>query len=474
MLHRAHVLPLAATLAAAVPATAPAAAPSCPRGGFAVGAAAVDVTPRPPAGRTLGEVRLGGYGFGAVRPATWVRDRLYARAVVVRCARGDRRRAVAFAAIDNQGMQVAYRTGPYGLLDIRRRAGRATGIPAGAIVAATIHSHAGPDLIGAWGFVPRWYLAQVRDGAVAAIRRAARTARPALLSAGSADGRALLHTQFDDPSIGSLDDPDAAVRVLRATDARGRGIATLVAFAAHATVMGARNTGASPDWPGALASRLERDRRRWGTVAVFQGTIGKTQPTVPDPPAAIAARPTMRRPADPLDADGWKLRAYSASVAARVAAADRAAQPIVDRHLGARTTVLRSAVTNRVLLGLVASGTVPRAGAPWVQGDRVATPLASVRIGDVLVSGSPGESYPAVANRLIRRVRARQHLLLGLADDQLGYHIAPASQYAVAEREAALRGNDNTLFNISPRIGDQITQRLLEGAARVGFRVARE
>ena len=111
-----------------------------------------------------------------------------------------------------------------------------------------------------------------------------------------------------------------------------------------------------------------------------------------------------------------------------------------------------------------------RGGAPWVRGGRVTTPVASVRIGDVLVSGSRGESSPAVANRLIRRVGARQHLLLGLADDQLGYHIAPASQYPVAEREAQLRDNDNTLFNTSPQIGDEITALLLEGARRLGFR----
>lgn len=461
---------LAAVAALTPSAAAGAAAPTCPSGGFAVGAAAVDVTPRPPTGHALGEVRLGGYGLGPVRPATWVRGRLFARAVVVRCARGDRRHAIALAAIDNQGMQVAYRTGPFGLLDVRRRAAVATGIPPGAIIAATIHSHAGPDLIGAWGFVPPWYLPQVRDGAVAAITRAARAARPVRLTVGAADGGGLLHTQFDDPSIGALDDPDAAVRVLRATDARGRAVATLVAFAAHATVLGSANTGASPDWPGALAARLERDRRRWGTVTVFEGAVGKTQPTVPDPPAGIAARPEMTGPRDPLDGDGWKLDAYAGLVAGRVAAAARTARAVRDAHLGGRTTLLTTTVANPVLLALVTGGTVPRAGAPWVAGSRITTPVADARIGDVLVSGAPGESYPAVANRLIRATtRARGHLLLGLADDQLGYHIAPRSQYPLAEHEATVNANDNTLFNVSPAIGDEITARLIQGARRLGF-----
>jgi hypothetical protein len=468
---RKRLLLLAAVAAIAPPGAARAAlAPACPHGGFAAGAAAVDITPRPPAGDTLGEVYLGGYGFGPERPATWVRGRLYARALVVRCAAGPRGHAVALEAIDNQGMQIAYRTGPFGLLDIRRRAAATTGIPAGAILPATIHSHAGPDLIGVWGFVPRWYLAQVRDGAVAAIRRAARSARRVRLAVGSADGSALLHTQFDDPAIGALDDADARVRALRAIDRRGRGVVTLVSFAAHATVMDSDNRGASPDWPGALAARLGRDRRRWGTVVVFEGTVGKTQPTTPAPPAAIAARPEMTKPSDPLDADGWRLDAYARSVARRVALAVGSQHGVRGRRLGATTTLLRESVANPLLLGLVSNGTVPRAGAPWFAGDSITTPVFSARIGDVVISGAPGEAYPAVANRIISRVRsAREHLLLGLAGDQLGYLIAPLSTYAVAEMEAATHGNDNTLFNISPQVGDDITDRLLAGARQLGF-----
>jgi hypothetical protein len=463
---------LAAVLAA-LACAAPAAASgrtTCPHGGFAAGAAAVDITPQPPAGHTLGEVHLGGYGIGPVRPATWVRDRLYARAVVVRCAHGDRRRAVALVAIDNQGMQVAYRTGPYGLLDVRRRASQATRIPAGAIVAATVHSHAGPDLIGAWGFVPEWYLAQVRDGAVAAIARAARTARPVTLTVGAADGGDLLHTQFDDPAIGALDDADAPVRILRAIDARGRAVATLVAFAAHATIMGSANSGASPDWPGALAARLERDPARWGTVAVFEGAVGKTQPDGPPVPPDVAARPEMTKPTDPLDADGFREDAYAAQVADRVATAAATARVVRDRHLAARTTLLTTPVANPVLLGLVTGGLIPRAGPPWLDGATITTPVAGARIGDVLLSAVPGESYPAVANRVIAGTPdAREHFVLGLADDQLGYHIAPESQYPLAAQEAAANGNDNTLFNVSPQIGDQITARLLEIAGTLGF-----
>jgi hypothetical protein len=43
---------------------------------------------------------------------------------------------------------------------------------------------------------------------------------------------------------------------------------------------------------------------------------------------------------------------------------------------------------------------------------------------------------------------------LGLANDQLGYLIAPASYVPVIAAEAAV--NDNIIFNVSPTIGDHV------------------
>jgi hypothetical protein len=179
----------------------------------------------------------------------------------------------------------------------------------------------------------------------------------------------------------------------------------------------------------------------------------------------------MTRPSDLLDADGWRLDAYARSLARRVVLAARSRRVVRGRRLGAMTTLLTESVTNPLLLGLVSSGTVPRARGPWFAGGAITTPVFSGRIGDVVISGAPGEAYPAVANRIINGVRsARDHLLLGLAGDQLGYLIAPVSTYAVAEREAATNGNDNTLFNVSPQLGDDITDRLLADARRLGFK----
>jgi hypothetical protein len=463
----------AATLFAAAPAQA---RPAACRHGFAAGAAAVDVTPRPPRGHALSEVQLGGYGFGAGRGATWVRHRLFARAWSAGCARGGRldpRRAVAIVEVDNQGMQVAYRGGAPGSTGaIRTAAARRARIPRRAIVVASNHSHAGPDLIGVWGFVPSWYLRQIQRGAVRALVQAGARARLAQLRVGAVRAPALVHTQFNDPAVGASDHVDDALRVVRAVDRRGRALATLVEFAAHSTVMGSANRGTSPDWTGVLAARLERARRRWGTVVVLEGTNGKTQPTTPEAPMAIRARPEMTAPGDPRDADEWEVERYAGAVAAKVASAARRALPVRGHTVGGDTRYLAERATNALLLGLVKSGTVRRLdAAPWTSDTGVGTLVSSLRVGDLAIDATPGESYPAVQHRVEAAAPAVHHLLAGLANDQLGYLIAPETEYPTAEREARENGNDNTLFNVSPGIGDHVTCALLDAEAATGAAV---
>jgi len=64
-------------------------------------------------------------------------------------------------------------------------------------------------------------------------------------------------------------------------------------------------------------------------------------------------------------------------------------------------------------------------------------------------------------------VPAERHFAFGLANDQLGYLIAPESGYP--QILAAAPDNDNAIFNVSPRIGDHVTCVLLEAVREIGF-----
>jgi hypothetical protein len=80
---------------------------------------------------------------------------------------------------------------------------------------------------------------------------------------------------------------------------------------------------------------------------------------------------------------------------------------------------------------------------------------ADVRIGSLLFNATPGEGFPAIRQGVADAVKGPAMVIqLGLANDQLGYLIAPASYVPVIAGEAAV--NDNILFNVSPTIGDHV------------------
>jgi hypothetical protein len=78
-----------------------------------------------------------------------------------------------------------------------------------------------------------------------------------------------------------------------------------------------------------------------------------------------------------------------------------------------------------------------------------------VRIGNLLFDATPGEGFPAIRQGVDDAVDGpRMVIQLGLANDQLGYLIAPLSYVPVIAAEAGV--NDNILFNVSPTIGDHV------------------
>lgn len=453
-----------------------------PPGLYEVGVASRSINPDPDGTFAGKPIYLGGYGLGSGavlnreelrfaegRKATGILDpgvRVHAFVV------GDGRHAAALVDIDNQGWFAAVKQGPYGLVDMRKRIEAETGgaLPAENVVIQTNHTHGGPDGIGAWGGVPTAYMRYVADQTVAAVGEAYERRQRGRLYYGVADGRELLANQFDyDAANKVLDDE---VRVLQARD-DGRPFATLLNFSAHATVLGSGNTLVSADWPGPATDLLEQ--RLGGSAMVMVGTVGRTQPADRSCPAGFAT------PGESDDA--CKLRHYATRVVDRAAVAPDGARPLRGRAaVGARSYLVTDPATNAPLLGLELAGDaagVPLARSPlppWLTGSVIGTSTASVRIGDVLVSAGPGEMYPQIPLKVRELVPARGYMTAGLANDQLGYLIAPYEAYPEPIRrsffnqrgdEISVVDNDNYFFNVSHTMGERITCSLLRGAGEV-------
>jgi len=450
---------------------------------YLVGASAKDISP--PANQVI---NLGGFGLGdgtspvsqAIGPGhrgTFEGEHIAARAVVVQDPTTGR--AIALATVETQGMFAAYEHDPKdGLYAIEQRvANRIHALPVSNIVISNDHTHSGPDAIGAWGFISHTYLDHIANQVVAAIVEAFNTRRPATLVAGADDAPDLIYnmacTEALNQSANSkfpnnvcspfLENKDSWVRVLQARDAsNGAVITTVMSYAAHSTLGG--GNGVHGDWPQFLSDALTS--AYGGTGIAFEGTNGRIQPCRP--------RCSFTDSSTPGYAEPDRKTAYTTMLMYHVKKA-LAGAPAVSGPVRASKTFIRQEATNPFLLALLLHGEAIGAPIqrsrhkPWLVGNTIGTIVSAIRVGDLLINGSPGEPYPNIAAGVSEatNVPAVRHWTLALADDQLGYLIAPIEGWPAVAAQIAV--NDNSIFNVSPTIGDHVMCAQIRMARAVGF-----
>jgi hypothetical protein len=429
------------------------------RTGVLVGTARADITP------VKWPVAMAAYsinrtGDGAVRP-------FYARSIAIRsCATGE---TVVLTALDSQGYFAGYKEDPgpgaagYGTTAIRLTVSRATGIPFDHLMVASTHTHNSPDSIGLWGGSVTAnnkgpYLSLVKARTVASMEAAVHRLRPATFSVGVADVGDVVSTASqvqDDPKDYPV---DHWIRVLQARDRDHRVVATVVDAGIHATVAG-ELPKISPDWPGRVADDLDA-RYGQATTVVFAGALGRTGPRLP-------AR---------IDhgSDVTKIKRYGDLLVGRVDQALRAAEPVLGATVGVVDTTLAEDASNPVVAALFTdeTGTPPLHGVmrsitpPFQAGPIVNAEVQTIRIGNVLVAGAPGEAYPEVGTELARRIhRAAAVFPITMANDQVGY-TPPAFEWPVV---ALLDTGDEGVFTINIHFGDDVINQQLDAAHQLGF-----
>ena len=110
---------------------------------------------------------------------------------------------------------------------------------------------------------------------------------------------------------------------------------------------------------------------------------------------------------------------------------------------------------------------------PWATGDVIGTFVSAHRIGDLLLTAAPGEAYPDIRFGVQRSVSGYSKVFtFGLANDQLGYLIAPASEYPWIPFSNPT--NDNALFNVSATYGDHVLCSQTAAATALGFKATGE
>ena len=356
------------------------------------GAARVKITPQR-------RVTIAGHGFN--KHSAGVLDDLWARVLYLDAGA----EVVVLVSVDVIGLS---------LPRIERIRARVSAVEADRILIAATHNHFGPDTLGYWGpaafgllpvrsGIDPAYLDALERRVARAIQIAASVARPAELAWGGFEAPAGLAENVREP-----EDLPRRVRVLRATDERGRGIATLVNYACHAEALQDRNRWLTADFPGVIYREV--DAALGGVTLFFSGPAGGMIEPVNDPKDSEAERLAFRESMGGQLAKGV------------IQAGLIGLQTIESPRLSVRTSQIWLPVAPDGVLDLAIALELldPRP----LQNGRLQTALALVELGPLRLLTVPGEPTPEMGRALTALLGGREQMLLTLGLDELAYFLS--------------------------------------------------
>lgn len=413
-------LPLCALFTFALPARA---------GEFSVGFGEADLTPE------LGKKAVYLAGFGQNRKATKVHDPITARAVVM--ADGDEK--IAFVSVDVVGLF---------LPSAERVRAKLPGFKY-VLVSAT-HNHEGPDTLGLWGPSPVQsgvdpaYLKKVEAGCVDAVNAAEKNRSPAAVRIGSARDADLVNdnrlpvVKHDELVALHFRDPK--------TD---KPLGVLVQWNCHPEALASKNTEITADYIYFVLKYLRESQKC--PVAYFTGTVGGLMTTLGLPVKDKGGKELK-------DGTFEKADRYGKLLANLAEKALKDAQPITLTPFVVRTQELLVPVENNVYRLAWSFDVLDRAMYLW-EGNAtpkrfattkdvgkpvaVKTELGYLKLGPLEIAAIPGEIYPELVLNKVQdpadpgadfpdapmepaiydQLKSKHRMLIGLANDELGYFI---------------------------------------------------
>lgn len=431
------LLPLALLGLALLPSTVlrPAGPPAPPD--LEAGFGEADITPR-----VGGKKPVYLAGFGHDRKATGVHDPLRARAVVLR----HDREKVALVSVDLVG---------FFLPNVERVRKRLPGFT--YVLVSSTHNHEGPDTLGLWGRSPLQsgvdpaYLTHVEEQIVRAVKAADSALRPVTARIGTARAPELLH----DARLPIVKHDELVALAFR--DARTRKeVGAVVQWNCHPETLGSKNTEVSSDFVGPTVKCLQD--RHGCPVVYLTGTVGGLMTSLKVPIKGKAGKPLEDGTFEKTTRYGELL----ADVADRALAKAKAVRltPLV-----VRSRAVFLPLDNKLYLLARQLGVFDREAFLWerdpyrakptatIEADRtycIRTEVGYLRLGEVEVAAVPGEVYPElvlgkvpdpaepgadfpdapVEPSLYGQLKAPYRMLIGLANDEIGY-IIPKRQWDV-------------------------------------------
>jgi len=346
-------------------------------------------------------LRLAGYG-AIFRPGPWghrvasgVHDDIFARCLAL----GDGEKTLAFVVLDLVSLlQVDMEA-------IRERVREKTGREGLMVAVGTTHNHSAPDVVGAYGGVPKRYKRLIHERASDAVAEAVGDMAPARIGFATTRVEGIVRNNRD-PEAGPLDE-EAAVMLVEGKD--GGTLAVLVNFACHVDVLGRRNTLVTADFPAYLRRDLERERG--GTAIFFNGAQGDVYP---------------RQAVEDRD-DEKGLRTFEEAEAVGSAIAKAAlgalakAKLTSDVKIDVQVSYPEVPVANRRLKLARLIRLIPRK----LYKGRARSEMWVVKINDAQIVTLPGQFFSRLGLELKEQMKGTYKFLFGLTCDDLVYVLPP-------------------------------------------------
>jgi hypothetical protein len=404
---------------------------------------------------------MGGFGIGPDNPiSNWDQvNGLWVRSAAI----SDGKDTLVLTIIDGEGYFWDYdkkcasqsAENQCGSKQIAENLSAELGIPKTNFVIAATHSHASPDFIGGWGFVPDWYMNQVRDSIKQSIRNAVANMKTATLEIGEEDAR-----PFNNERRGTYRSAEeqqiAWLRARTAGTATPETIMTIGAYAAHPTSRGTNGGTASADWVGDFEKELEN---RFGGVGLhFMTGLGNmsgsnpstTTPQVPMGVGLADVIPGFGGGVTPKNTDVRVTQTTWAQPATNVPLTALGKPGFFDRQFNEAPAEVRTGKS---------PDTAPCESASPVSVEVAAT---AARIGDQFaLTAAPGEVFSNLTNTLKEKSGALVTMPLAQANDALGYmpqsfEISPVGQQGLGfVADGVLIVNYEDSYAIDRCYGDQ-------------------
>lgn len=378
---------------------------------------------------------LGGYGDRMNRPATGVHDRILAKALILT----DGKKKFAILTADALGFMPSVKSAVLDRLEDK-------GWTADNVMLLPSHSHTAIEMnalnplntfqIPQWGIHNPPLFEQTMNRLAQVIVEAEKTLVPVAIGTSSIE---LKGWNRNRRIPGGIVDPE--LTVMRVDRLDGKPFVVFVNWTAHPTFMGSEDMWFSGDYPGHLQRTLEALIGDGATAMFCNGAEGD-QSNIPRPGSGAARWEKAERYGRELGIEAWHV--WQKTTTKRdipfLFAREEFALPKRQWSPNFRETGGKEYGFSEEVLKDLLPKMFP-----------AKTASISVRIGDLLMIGIPGELATGLGLEVKHRAKAitgaKHPIIGGLADEWIGY-IIPEEQYKMGQYEASMTFYGPTLADV--------------------------